>query len=210
MYLKVSKGLSMMFFSIIAQVLLSLVLIIWVLLNPSDYALLSIFGYLICDILYIVGICFISSNIGDRTPFFLVPIILIPRLLKTLRIAPTLMEFIIAIVSVYIVIYICRTTIAELEKNGNNSLTALGTLTWKLRLVLIILNLIIEFINYIATKSLLSNPSGMRILYVTLYIVSTILPLVWDIIYLIYLRSSSKAFYQLGSTTPTNNENQEI
>lgn len=182
MYEKVSEGLRYMFLAAVCSIVCKIIGIFPV------FGILDKIGLIVCGVVSLIGIYYVSSSLKDAKPAF---VMIIAKLGANILGRFFLIGFfgiLVTVLDILVVFYIVKSTASELGKNGKVELEQKGNNVWKLYLAISIIEVILSILALIPI---------IRILVAVISVLVGIASIVSTIIYLIYLNSASKAFAEL-------------
>ena len=195
MYSGVSKGFRLMFYSGIALLICPLLGVLFAF--PLFAVPFVVIVKLACGIVSWVGIYKVSASLKDAKPAFVLAIIntvvsFIQKNISGLSFTYIILGIAGTVLAASVIYYIVKVTSSELAKNGNSDMERKGNVIWILCLVVS------------GVTALVYLPIMLRLVgaYAQLFtMLASIVGLVMEILYLIYLYSAGKAFDELNLET---------
>lgn len=195
MYSGVSKGFRLMFYSGIALLICPLLGVLFAF--PVFAVLFIVIVKLACGIVSWVGIYKVSASLEDAKPAFVLAIIntvvsFIQKNISGLSFTYIILGIAGTVLAASVIYYIVKVTSSELAKNGNSDMERKGNVIW-------ILCLVVSGVTALVYLLIMLRLVGA---YAKLFtMLASIVGLVMEILYLIYLYSAGKAFDELDLKT---------
>lgn len=185
-YFNAGQGLKKMFIAAIGAIICTVCLII-PLVN-----IIAAIGALVFAIISIVGLNQAGKDIeGCKTAFILTIVNLVVSVLKNLFAKAATIALIIGIagdvLSFLVTFYVCTSVAAVMLSIGANDVAAKGETVWKITLVCDIILVVISILSVIPGLTLIAGISAL---------VTTIVALIAQILYLIFI---NKSYHALGA-----------
>lgn len=192
MYLGVSKGLRLVFFSEIAVFACAFLGGALFMLPAVAFIIVGV-GALACGVVSVVGIYKISASLEETKPAFALEIVrivvgLIHRNISGSVVAGAIAGIVETVLATIILFFIVKVTAAELGKNGNAAIEYKGNNVWLFGLAVNMVTVLMNIITMFQIGGSFSTAISVLVAFAAL---------AWLILYLVYLNNAAKAFDEL-------------
>lgn len=192
MYMGVSKGLRLVFFSEIAKFACACLGVALFFLPTVAFILIMV-GALACGVVSLIGIYKVSASLNEAKPAFVLEIFriiigIIHRNISGSAVAVTIAGIAETVFATLVIYFIVKVTAAELGKNGNSAIENKGNNAWLLCLIVNIVTVLINIFTMFQIGGSFSTAISVLVAFATL---------AWLILYLVYLNNAAKAFDEL-------------